>query len=120
MSKLGGPGEKQERDGGSPRTAETERTRSSSADRCVPGSPTIPKERPGVRLVEYYLSFSIDELFSAHVATAYSERILQGLGSPPWERSHDTKLTAQFAISNARQLVFPAPILEGHQPERYC
>jgi hypothetical protein len=49
-----------ERGGGSPSTAETERTRSSSADRCVAGSPTNPKEGytwPLVpSLVEYYLS----------------------------------------------------------------
>jgi len=38
-------------------------------------------------------------------------------GEAPWEECAGTKLTAQFTTGTARQLIYPAPIHSGQQPE---
>ena len=38
-------------------------------------------------------------------------------GGAPWEECAGTKLTAQFTTGTARQLIYPAPIHGGQQPE---
>ena len=49
-------------------------------------------------------------------ADALKQRLAKGL--PPWELSvKETNLTPQFAISGTRQLMYPAPVHTGFQPQ---